>query len=73
LGSTITNDATCTHEIKSRIDTEKSAFNKQDLFTSKQDLNLRKLLVNFYIWSTALHGAENLDTSENTPEIPGKN
>jgi hypothetical protein len=27
-------------------------------FTSKLDLNLRKKLVKFYIWSVALYGAE---------------
>jgi hypothetical protein len=46
LGSMITNDARCTHEIKSRTAMEKAAFNKKrTLFTSKLDLNLRKKLV----------------------------
>jgi hypothetical protein len=45
----ITNDARCAHDIKSRIETDRSALNK-DLFTSKQDLNLRKKLINCYIW-----------------------
>jgi hypothetical protein len=37
----------------------KVAFNKKkNLFTSKQDLNLRKKLVKCYIWSIALYGAE---------------
>ena len=37
----------------------KAAFNeKKTLFTSKLDLNLRKKLVNSYIWSMALYGAE---------------
>jgi hypothetical protein len=31
---------------------------KNALFTSKLDLNLRKRLVNCYIWSVALNGAE---------------
>jgi hypothetical protein len=31
---------------------------KKTLFTSKVDLNLRKKLVKYYIWSTALYGAE---------------
>jgi hypothetical protein len=39
LGSTITNDASRTREIKSMTVTAKSAFNKKDLFTSKRDLN----------------------------------
>jgi hypothetical protein len=59
LGSMITNDARCTHEIKSRIAMAKAAFNKKKtLFTSKLDLNLRKKLVKCYIWSITLYGAE---------------
>jgi hypothetical protein len=59
LGSLITNDATCTCEIKSRIAMPKATFNKKELlFTSKLGLNLRKNLVQFYIWNIALYGAE---------------
>jgi hypothetical protein len=55
LGSMITNDARCTHEIKSTITTVKAAFNKKkNLFTSKLDFNLRKKLVKCYICSIAL-------------------
>ena len=37
----------------------KAAFNKKRaLFTSTLDLELRKKLVNCYIWSIALYGAE---------------
>jgi hypothetical protein len=55
----LTNDARCTCEIKSRIAMAKAAFNKKKtLFTNKLDLNLRKKLVKFYIWSMALYGAE---------------
>ena len=37
----------------------KVAFNKKKtVFTSKLDLDLRKKLVNCYIWSMALYGAE---------------
>jgi len=37
----------------------KPAFNKKKtLLTSKLDLNLRKKLVKYYIWSMALYGAE---------------
>jgi hypothetical protein len=37
----------------------KAAFNKKrTLFTSTLDLELRKKLVNWYIWSKALYGAE---------------
>jgi hypothetical protein len=59
LGGMITNNARCTHEIKSRIAMAKAAFNKKKvLFTSKLDLNLRKKLVKCYIWSIASYGAE---------------
>jgi hypothetical protein len=59
LGS-ITNDARCTREIKSRIAMAKAAFNKKTtLFTSKLDLNFRKKLVKCYIWNIALYDAEN--------------
>ena len=38
----------------------KTAFNKKNnIFTNKLDLNLRKKLVKSYIWSMALYGAEN--------------
>jgi hypothetical protein len=37
----------------------KAAFNKKStLFTSTLDLELRKKLVKFYVWSTALYGAK---------------
>ena len=59
LGSMLTDDGTCTCEIKSRIVMAKAAFNKKKkLFTSKLDLNLRKKLVKFYVWNMALYGAE---------------
>jgi hypothetical protein len=49
----------CTCEIKSRIAMAKAAFNKKKtFFTSKLDLNLRRKLVNCYIWSMALYGAK---------------
>jgi hypothetical protein len=59
LGSVIKNDARCKRKIKSRIAMEKAAFNKKKtLFTSKLALNLRKKVVNCYIWSIAFYGAE---------------
>jgi hypothetical protein len=59
LGSMIANDTRCAHEIKSSIAMAKATFNKKkNPFTSKLDLNLRKKLVNCYIWSIALYGAE---------------
>jgi hypothetical protein len=36
----------------------KGAFNKQMAFSSKMNLELRKKLVKWYIWSVALYGAE---------------
>jgi hypothetical protein len=73
LGSMITNHARCTREIKSRIAMAKAAFNKKkNLFTSKLDLNLGKKLVKCYIWSVALCGAKNVDTSESGSEVSGK-
>jgi hypothetical protein len=50
----------CTCEIKSRIAMAIATFSMKNLFTNKLDLNLRKKLFNCYIWSLALHGAENL-------------
>jgi hypothetical protein len=61
MGSMITNDASCTCEIKSRIAMGKAAFNKKKarlFFTSRLDLNLRKKLIKCYIRSTALCDAE---------------
>jgi len=59
LGGMLTNDGRCTCEIKSRIAMAKAAFSKKKtLFTSKLDLNLRKKIINCYIWSMALYGAE---------------
>jgi hypothetical protein len=31
---------------------------KKTIFTSKLDLNLRKIVAKFYIWSIAFYGAE---------------
>jgi hypothetical protein len=50
-----------------------SALNKKKtLLTSKLDLNLKKKVVNCYICSIALHGAEKLDSPESRSEIPAK-
>ena len=47
VDSTITNDARCAWEIKSRIAMKEAAFNKKKiLFTIKLDLNIRKKPVN---------------------------
>jgi hypothetical protein len=59
LGSILTNDGRCTCEIKCRIAMAKAAFNKKrTLFPSTLDLELRKKLLNCYIWSIVLYGAE---------------
>ena len=59
LGSVLTDDGSCTCEIKSRIAMAKAAFNKKkNFFTSKLDLNLRKKLVKCYVWSMAVYRAE---------------
>jgi len=57
LGCLKINDATCTHEIKSRIAMAEVAFNKTNVFIHKLDLNLRKKQ-KCYNWSIALNDAE---------------
>jgi hypothetical protein len=52
-----TNDERSTLEIKSR---QKRHSIRIRLFISKLDLNLRKKLVNFYIWSLAVYTSENI-------------
>jgi hypothetical protein len=59
LGSILTNDGSGTCEIKCGIAMARAAFNKnRTLFTSTLDLEMRKKLMNCYIWSRALYGAE---------------
>ena len=59
LGCILTNDGRSTCEIKCSIAVAKAAFNrKRALFTSILDLELRKKLVNCYLWSIDLYGAE---------------
>jgi hypothetical protein len=59
LVSLIINDARYRHEIKSRLAMAKVAFNKKTtLFTSKFDSDLRKKLVECYIWNIPLYCAE---------------
>ena len=60
LGSMLTNDGSCTCEIKRRIVMAKAAFNKKRaLITSTLDLELRNKLVKCYIWVSASYGVEN--------------
>jgi hypothetical protein len=48
------NDGKCTCEIKSMIAMARAAFNKKKaLFTDKIGLEVRRKLVNCYIWSVA--------------------
>jgi len=50
------------------IDMAKAAFNKtMALFTSTLDLKFRKKLVNCYVWSITLHGAETWMLRADTP------
>jgi hypothetical protein len=56
----MTDDGKCTCEIKSMIAMAQAAFNKKRaLFTGTMDLTSRKNLLNCYIWSIGLYGAEN--------------
>jgi hypothetical protein len=52
LGSTVTNDARSACEIKSRLVMAKAAFD------NVKTLNLRKKLVECYVWSIDFYGAE---------------
>ena len=60
----ITNDAKCTHEIKSRIAMAKEAFNKKTLFTRKLDLKFKEeisKMVHFepsFLWCSSLNISE---------------
>jgi hypothetical protein len=67
LGSLITNDARCTHGIKSIITIEKMAFNKKT-FGRQTGYNISDMphLNNRFVWGW------NLDFSENRSEIPWK-
>ena len=55
----ITNNVICKREFKYRMAVIKAAFNdRKTFFTGNLDLNLRKKLEKYYIWSIALYGAE---------------
>ena len=69
----IANDAKYTHEIKSRIAMAKAAFNgKNNLFTSKFDLNLRKKTSKVLHLEHSIVRCCNLDTLKSRSEILGK-
>jgi hypothetical protein len=55
----ITNDARCAREIESTISMAKTEFKrKKDVLTKKFNLNLRRKLVQCYIWSIPVLVAE---------------
>ncbi|KAG1701719.1 putative uncharacterized transposon-derived protein F52C9.6 [Nymphon striatum] len=60
LGQTITNDGRCEEEIKKRIAIAKNQFSRmKNVLTNKKiKYATRKRLVQCYIWSTLLYGAE---------------
>ena len=59
LGSVLTRDGYCTREIKMRIAIAKEAFKrKMSLLKSKLNIELRKKLVRYYVWSIAQYGSE---------------
>ena len=59
LGSLLTNDGTCSKEIRTRIAMGKMAYEREKrLLTGKLDLKLKKRLVKSLIWSVVLYGAE---------------
>ena len=56
LGSVLTRNGYGTRKIKMRIATVKEASNRKiSLWTSKLNIELRKKLVTFYIWSIILY------------------
>jgi hypothetical protein len=60
LSSIITDDEECERDITFRIALGKAAFNeKENLFTSKFDLNSRWKVIKFYIWRTDFYGTVN--------------
>lgn len=59
FGNVMTKDARCKREVKSSTAMAKATFDrKNNLFTGKFDLNLRKIQLTCYVWSIAFDGAE---------------
>ena len=59
LGSLISDDGTCTAELKSRIAMAKNAFNKRrELFSKRLSKELKKKVIMTIVWSVALYGSE---------------
>ena len=71
-GSIVTNDASCTREIKIQDCRSKPALNKKTLSINKYDLNLRNKPVKCYIWSIALYGAETWTLRKEDQRYPGR-
>jgi len=68
----ITNYARCVSEIKSSITMAKVAFNKNTLYTSKLDSNLRKKPVKMLHLQNFADWFWNVDISKSRSEIGGK-
>ena len=59
LGTTITDDGSCEHEIRCRIAIAKQAYTKRkNVLTSKWCLSLRRRLVKALVWPVLLYGCE---------------
>ena len=59
LESLISNDDTCTTEIKSRIAIAKNVFNRRkELFSNRMSKDLKKIVIKTIVWSVALYGSE---------------
>ena len=63
LGCNISTDMNCCQEVKQRIAMAKEAFNrKRSIFCGSLEKELRKRLVNYFVWSVAVYGAETWDS-----------
>ena len=60
LGQTVSDDGRCVDEIKKRIGIAKNTFSKMKdvLKSTKIPFNTRKRILQCYVWSTLLYGAE---------------
>ena len=59
LGCNICSNMNCCLEVKLRIAMAKEAFNRERrIFCGPLEKELRKRLVNYFVWSVALYGAE---------------
>ena len=67
LGQKITEDGRCEEEIKRRINIAKTTFSKMTKILTSRKINVetRKRILQCYVWSTLLYGAETWTISEN--------